>query len=155
MTCESTFGSTCSWSGTHCSAAFENTTSYDAPSAAAHSTATEISSGRIDASVDVKADGTVAMKLSGPFQSTGDGKLPKLDLKASFEGEGESMSGGVTTTGDQGFVAFGGTQYAIAGPVFQQFKAGYEQSAKQAQDKNGNHSLGSLGIDPRRWLTTG
>jgi hypothetical protein len=113
----------------------------------------EISSGRIDASVDVKADGTVAMKLSGPFQSTGDGKLPKLDLKASFEGEGESMSGGVTTTGDQGFVAFGGTQYAIAGPVFQQFKAGYEQSAKQASSGSHNQSLASLGMDPRRWLT--
>ena len=113
----------------------------------------EISSGRIDASVDVKADGTVAMKLSGPFQSTGEGKLPKLDLKASFEGEGESMSGGVTTTGDQGFVAFGGTQYAIAGPVFQQFKAGYEQSAKQASSGSQNQSLASLGMDPRRWLT--
>jgi hypothetical protein len=111
----------------------------------------EISSGRIDAAVDIKADGTVAMKLSGPFQSTGEGKLPKLDLEASFEGEGERMSGGVTTTGDQGFVAFGGTQYAIAGPVFEQFKAGYEQSAKQGGQQN--QSLASLGIDPRRWLT--
>jgi hypothetical protein len=112
----------------------------------------EISSGRIDASVDVKADGTVAMKLSGPFQSTGKGKLPKLDLKASFEGEGESLSGGVTTTGDQGFVAFGGTQYAIAGPVFEQFKAGFEQSAKQGSGQQ-NQSLASLDMDPRRWLT--
>ena len=42
------------------------------------------------------------------------------------------MSGGLTSTGDQGFVCWGGTQYAIAGPVFQQFKAGFEQSAKQA-----------------------
>jgi hypothetical protein len=111
----------------------------------------EISSGRIDASVDVEADGAVAVKLTGPFQSTGEGKLPKLDLKASFEGQGESMSGGVTTTGDQGFVAFGGTQYAIAGPIFEQFKAGYEQSAKQGGQQN--QSLASLGIDPRRWLT--
>jgi hypothetical protein len=112
----------------------------------------DISSGRIDASVDVKAEGAVAIKLSGPFQSTGEGKLPKLALEASFEGEGESMSGGVTSTGDQGFVAFGGTQYAIAGPVFEQFKAGYEQSAKEASGQQ-NQSLASLGIDPRRWLT--
>ncbi len=48
------------------------------------------------------------MKLSGPFQSTGDGKLPKLDLQASFEGEGESVSGGVTSTGDQAFVGWAG-----------------------------------------------
>jgi hypothetical protein len=111
----------------------------------------EISSGRLDASVDVKADGTVAMKLSGPFQTTGDGKLPKLALEASFEGEGESVSGGVTSTGDQGFVSFGGTQYEVAGPVFEQFKAGYEQSAKQGSQKD--QSLASLGMDPRRWLT--
>jgi hypothetical protein len=101
----------------------------------------------------VNADGTVPKKLYRPIQSTRYGKLPKLDLKASFEGEGESMSGGVTTTGDQGFVAFGGSQYAIAGPVFQQFKAGYEQSAKQASSGSQNQSLASLGMDPRRWLT--
>ena len=112
----------------------------------------EISSGRIDASVDVKAEGNVAMKLSGPFQSTGEGKLPKLDLQASFEGEGESVSGGLTSTGDQGFVGWGGTQYAIAGPVFAQFKAGFEESAKQAGGQQ-DQSLASLGIDPRRWLT--
>lgn len=112
----------------------------------------EISSGRIDASVDVKAEGNVAMKLSGPFQSTGEGKLPKLDLEASFEGEGQSVSGGVTSTGEEAFVGWGGTQYAIAGPVFEQFKAGYEESAKQATGKD-DQSLASLGIDPRRWLT--
>jgi hypothetical protein len=111
----------------------------------------EMSSGRIDASVDVKADGTVAMNLTGPFQSTGEGKLPKLALEASFEGEGESVSGGVTSTGDQGFVSFGGTQYEIAGPIYEQFKAGYEQSAEQGAQKN--QSLASLGMDPRRWLT--
>ena len=113
----------------------------------------EISSGRIDASVDLEADGAVAIKLSGPFQSTGEGKLPKLDLEASFKGEGESMSGGVTSTGEQGFVAFGGSEYAIAGPVFEQFKAGYEQSAKEAASGKQDQSLASLGMDPRRWLT--
>jgi hypothetical protein len=40
----------------------------------------------------------------------------------------------------------------VAGPVFQQFKAGYEQSAKQASGEQ-DQSLASLGIDPRRWLT--
>jgi hypothetical protein len=111
----------------------------------------EISSGRIDASVDVQADGTVAMSLAGPFQTTGEGKLPKLALEASLEGQGENFSGGVTSTGDQGFVSFSGTTYEVAGPVFEQFKAGYEQSAKQGAQKD--QSLASLGMDPRRWLT--
>jgi hypothetical protein len=115
----------------------------------------EIKSGKLDLAINVDAGqgGTFAIKVSGPFETQGANKLPKLDIDASLEGGGQNFQAGVTSTGDQGFVSYGGTDYEVAGPVFQQFKTGYEQSAKQAQDKNGNQSLGSLGIDPRRWLT--
>jgi hypothetical protein len=87
-----------------------------------------IDSGRLDASLGVKTDGASSLdvKLGGPFQSTGDGKLPKLALRATFAGGGQTLEGGVTSTGDQGFVSFGGTDYEVAGPVFEQFKARYE-----------------------------
>ena len=49
-------------------------------------------------------------------------------------------------------MSFGGNTYEVAGPVFEQFKAGYEQSAKEASGEK-DQSLASLGIDPRRWLT--
>ena len=49
-------------------------------------------------------------------------------------------------------MSFGGETYEVAGPVFEQFKAGYEQSAKEASGEQ-DRSLASLGIDPRRWLT--
>jgi hypothetical protein len=58
----------------------------------------------------------------------------------------------VTSTGDQGFVSFGGTDYEVSGPVFEQFKARYEEAAKKSSGQQGR-SLASLGIDPRRWLT--
>jgi hypothetical protein len=114
-----------------------------------------IESGRLSLVLGLEADageGPVTAKISGPFQSEGKGRLPQLDLEGSFEGGGESMSGGITATSDSAFVSFGGETYEVAGPVFQQFKAGYEQSAKEATGEQ-DQSLASLGIDPRRWLT--
>ena len=114
-----------------------------------------IESGRLDIALDVEADageGPVTVKVSGPFQSQGEGRLPQVDMKGSFEGGGQSVSGGVTATEDAAFVSFGGETYEVAGPVFEQFKAGFEQAAKEASDQQ-DQSLASLGIDPRRWLT--
>jgi hypothetical protein len=114
-----------------------------------------IESGRLNLVLGLEADagqGPVTVKISGPFQSEGQGRLPQLDLDGTFEGGGESMSGGITATSDAAFVSFGGETYEVAGPVFQQFKAGYEQSAKEASGEQ-DQSLASLGVDPRRWLT--
>ena len=115
----------------------------------------QIDSGKLSLALALQSDGAqgpVSAKISGPFQNEGEGRLPQIDLQGSFEGGGESLSGGVTATKDAGYVSFGGNTYEIAGPVYEQFKAGYEQSAKEASGEKGQ-SLGSLGIDPRRWLT--
>ena len=114
-----------------------------------------IESGRLDIGLNVEADagdGPVTVKVSGPFQSQGEGRLPQLDLKGSFEGGGQSLSGGITATENAAFVSFGGETYEVAGPVFEQFKAGFEEAAKEGSDQE-DQSLASLGIDPRRWLT--
>jgi len=114
-----------------------------------------IQSGKLSLALALEAEGgqgPVSAKISGPFQSEGEGRLPQLDLEGSFEGGGESLSGGVTATADAAYVSFGGNTYEVAGPVFEQFKAGYEQSAKEASGEK-DQSLASLGIDPRRWLT--
>jgi hypothetical protein len=113
-----------------------------------------IESGKLAIALDVKSDTgqPVTVKLDGPFQNQGAGRLPQLDLDVSFAGGGQTMSAGVTATADQAFVSYGDATYAIAGPVFQQFKAGYEEAAKRSSDQN-DQTLASLGIDPRRWLT--
>ena len=116
-----------------------------------------IESGRLSVGLDVSTQGGEAseplvVELSGPFQSQGRSRLPLLDLEASLEGGGQSMAGGVTTTADQAFVTIGGTAYEIAGPLYQQLKAGYEQAAQNASGDQ-ERSLASLGLDPRRWLT--
>ena len=113
-----------------------------------------IESGRLDIAVAVDSDtgDPVRLKVSGPFQSQGAGRLPQLDVDASFSGGGQSLEGGVTATADRAFVSYGGDTYEIAGPVYEQFKAGYEEAAKQSSGQK-DQSAASLGIDPRRWLT--
>jgi hypothetical protein len=113
-----------------------------------------IESGKLAIALGVESDSgqPVTVKVDGPFQSQGAGRLPQLDLDVSFAGGGQTIEAGVTATADQAFVSYGADTYAIAGPVFQQFKAGYEEAAKRSSDEN-DQTLASLGIDPRRWLT--
>jgi hypothetical protein len=111
----------------------------------------DINSGQIELTLAAESqNGNVKADLKGPFQSEGDRTLPKFDLSASLTGPDLNFDAGVTSTGDEGFVNFQGTDYEVSKPVFDQFKAGYEQAQQQGgQDQ----SLASLGIDPREWLT--
>jgi hypothetical protein len=121
----------------------------------------KVDSGRLDLSLNIDVSGSsnaqlqgpISLKLSGPFQSQGKGKLPKFDIDASFEGGGQSLKAGLASTGEKGFVNFNGTEYAVSDQIFQQFRTGYEQAQKQGSGQQGGQSLATLGIDPRRWLT--
>ena len=120
----------------------------------------KVDSGKLDLTLKVdvqggssQVQGPISLKLSGPFQTQGKGKLPKFDLDAAFDGAGQNLKAGVTSTGDKAFVNFQGTEYVVSDQVFEQFKAGYEQAQKQSSDKGNQQSLATLGIDPRRWLT--
>ena len=98
-----------------------------------------------------QVDGPVAIRLAGPFQAQGGGKLPKFKLEASFEGAGQSIKAGATSTGEKGYLSFQGTDYVVEDQVFKQFKAGFEQAQKQGSGDQ--QSFASLGMDPRKWLT--
>lgn len=120
----------------------------------------QVDSGKLDLSlkIDVQGgsselQGPISLRLSGPFQTEGEGKLPQFDMDAAFEGAGQNLAAGVTSTGEKAFVNFQGTDYVVSDQVFRQFKAGYEQAQKQSADKGNQQSLATLGIDPRRWLT--
>jgi hypothetical protein len=118
----------------------------------------EVKSGNLNLKFTAAAAGgsdaseNVTIQLAGPFESQGDGELPKFHLEASFEGAGDSISAGATSTGDKGYVSFQGTDYEVDGPLFAQFKSGFEQAQKQGSSGD-SQSLTSLGMDPRKWLT--
>jgi hypothetical protein len=112
----------------------------------------KLTSAQLDAKLAIDGQGqSVSAKLTGAYQSTGKGKLPKLKLGATLENAGKSFTAGVTWTGDKGYVNVQGVEYAISGPVARQFEAGYEQAAKSQKKSNGA-ALGALGIDFSKWL---
>ena len=118
----------------------------------------EVDSGNLDVALKIEAvggnselSGPVSITLAGPFQVEDEGKLPKFKLDAAFEGGGQSIKAGATSTGDKGYVSFQGTDYVVDDQVFRQFKAGYEQAQQQGSDQK--QSFASLGMDPRKWLT--
>ena len=116
----------------------------------------DVKSGKLALKLDVDAkgaevEGPISVSLGGPFQSKGDKQLPTFDIDFAFEGGGQSIKAGLTSTGEKGFVNFQGTEYVVSDQVFNQFKAGYEQAQKQGKQQN--QSLSSLGLDPRAWLT--
>jgi hypothetical protein len=119
----------------------------------------EVKSGNLNLKLKIEAsggssqlNGPVSIQLAGPFESQGGGQLPQFQLEASFEGAGQSISAGATSTGDKGYVSFQGTDYALDDQIFAQFKSGFEQAQKQSAGGDAQ-SLTSLGMDPRKWLT--
>ena len=120
----------------------------------------EVKSGNLSLTMKLEAQGEgadqlqgpVNLSLKGPFQSQGDGALPKFKLDASFEGAGQSISAGATSTGTKGYVSFQGSDYVLEEQIFDQFKAGFEEAQKQGGGQD-EQSFASLGMDPRKWLT--
>ncbi len=117
----------------------------------------KVESGVVDLKLALDAqggaqDGAFDVTLGGPFQTQGDKQLPKFAMTAKVTGQGQNIQAGATSTGDKGFIAFNGQQYAVSDQVFAEFKRGYEQAQAQ-QNGQKDQSLASLGIDPRKWLT--
>jgi hypothetical protein len=121
----------------------------------------KVESGRLDLSLRVEASGgaggtqlqgPVDIRLEGPFQSQGEGKLPQFSFNASLQGAGQNLQAGVTSTGEKGFVKFQNADYAVSDEIFRQFRTGWEQAQKESGGGE-DQSLASLGIDPRKWLT--
>jgi hypothetical protein len=95
-------------------------------------------------------NGPIDVKLGGPFQSEGKGKVPKFDIDLEFSGAGQNIKAGAASTGDKGFISFNGQDYAVSDAVFKQFSQGYTQAQSQNQKSGG--TLKDLGISPQDWL---
>jgi hypothetical protein len=114
---------------------------------------TPIKSGNVSLDISAKVDGVaqfsqpVSLKLSGPFESRGKNKVPKLDWDVNVSGAGQTFTGKLVSTGDNAFVGFQGQNYEVGTALVKQFE---QQAATQTQQKG--LSLNQLGIDPASWL---
>ena len=118
-----------------------------------------VKSGRLNAQLDANVqgiqglNGPVRLRLSGPFQSAGKGEMPHFDFTLGVSAGGQSFNAGGVSTGDKGYVRFQNQAYAVSDALFKTFKDRYLQAAKDSsKKKDSTPTLGSLGINPRRWL---
>jgi hypothetical protein len=95
----------------------------------------KLKSGLLSASV--RAAGQQG-KVSGPFASEGQGKLPRF----AFDVTAAGRHLGLTWTGEKGFITLDNTPYALSDLIVRQVEAGLEQAAQG----------GPLGIDVSGWL---
>jgi hypothetical protein len=123
---------------------------------------TPIRSGTFDLDLRIETSGgetpgELEAKLGGRFQSRGPDQFPLFDFDVSLHGEGGSQtfsgSGGLTSTGDQAFVKFQGTEYAVPKALYDEFVTTYAQLQSQNRSGKGSGLLSALGIDISKWLT--
>jgi hypothetical protein len=112
----------------------------------------QIESADIDATFDVSIEGpgqsgSFTADLSGPIDGHGDG-FPKFDLTASLNGDagGQNVDfeGGVTSTGDAGFVTYKGTDYEVPPSIFSYITTAYQAGQKQQSQQTQQQTLPQL-----------
>jgi hypothetical protein len=122
------------------------------------SSAKKVTSGKLDLSLTVNADGAknvngpISVSLTGPFQSRGTNQIPKFDFDLKIGAQGQNFTAGAISTGDKGFIKLQGNTYAVSDQVFNSFKQGFQRSQAQQNGTKQNPSFSSLGVNPKDWL---
>jgi hypothetical protein len=99
-------------------------------------------------------EGPISLKLTGPFQSRGEDKLPEVDFDMTISAGGQKFTAGAVTTQDQAFIAYQGTNYRIPQDQFERYKRQVErQSRQQNSEQQNQFDLATLGVNPRDWLS--
>jgi predicted small secreted protein len=117
-----------------------------------------ISSGRVDATLDVDLKGWAVLgtplnlHLNGPFQSNGGTKLPDFALDVDFGGTPPVTLGAVFAQGG-GYLSLEGRAFDLGKSTYESFRKGYESAKKDSASKSKNTTtLSALGVEPIRWL---
>jgi hypothetical protein len=96
-----------------------------------------------------KVSGPVSLQVQGPFESRGNGQLPRFDLGVDIGGSGRQLKVGATSTGEQFFVNVQGVPYVAPQSALAALQQGYSKSAAA---RGGQAPIATLGIDPSHWL---
>lgn len=96
---------------------------------------------------------SLSLRLTGPFQNSAPGKLPRFALKLDLNAGGHPIQAGATATGSQLFVELAGTWFAAPSSTYKAIEQGYSQATKEASVSKSRSTFSSLGIEPRKWLS--
>jgi hypothetical protein len=123
---------------------------------------TSIQSGTFDLDLRLETSGgdnpgNFEVKLGGKFASQGPDQFPKFDVDASIKAESGSQSlsrsGGLTSTGDQAFINYEGTDYVVPQQLYDEFTTTYAGLQGQSGTDKSSNLLKALDISPANWLT--
>lgn len=121
---------------------------------------TQIESGNVNLSFGVSAAGhsgaakPLAVRLSGPFQSAGAGKLPRFALALQLSAAGHALNAGATSTGSALYVQLAGTWFSTPQSAYTAIEQGYAQATAKASSAKVRSTFSSFGVDPGRWLSS-
>lgn len=113
---------------------------------------TPIPKANLSLDLSAKVDGVpqlsepVTFKLTGPYESTGKNKVPKLDFDVNVSAAGQTFSGSLVSSGTNAWIGFQGQDYEVGEQLVQQYQ---QQLGQQTQE---NQSLKQFGIDPENWI---
>lgn len=113
-----------------------------------------IESGQVEVSLALTPAGSsssaksASLRLAGPFQNTGAGKLPRFSLKLDLNLAGHAIQAGAAATGSQFFVELAGTWFVAPESTYKTIQQSYVQATRAKVQS----TFASLGVEPRRWL---
>ncbi len=118
-----------------------------------------INSAKVDLSLGVAGSGSesskkpLSLRLSGPFQSNGEGKFPSFSLQLQLSAAGHQLAAGATSTGSALYVQLGGSWFSVPASTFSALQQSYAQATKSASSSKARSTFASLGIEPSHWLS--
>ena len=111
----------------------------------------KVTSGKLDLTVDVNADGLTGLPsplridVSGPFQGISGSKPPKFDFDLGIKTRDGSVVIGAISTGKKSWMKLGTRAYALPQGAFDGLVKGADEGDQSA-------GLSTFGVDPRPWM---
>lgn len=119
----------------------------------------QIESGKIALALSLSASGAhgsaqpLSLRLTGPFQSEGAGKLPRFALTLQAAVGGHGIGAGATATGSALYVQLAGAWFSTPASTYKAIEEGFARASSQASSSKVQSTFSSLGIDPGKWLS--
>ncbi len=119
----------------------------------------QIESGNVNLSVSLGPAGSstsaksLAVHLSGPFENTTAGQLPRFALQVGLTAAGHPLQAGATSTGSALYVELAGTWFSTPPSTYTALQQSYAQATKNASTTKVRSTFASLGIEPGHWLS--
>jgi hypothetical protein len=120
---------------------------------------TPIESGEVNLSFAVSAIGhsattkPLAVTLTGPFENTSTGKLPRFALQLQLNAAGHALQAGATSTGSALFVQLAGTWFSTPADTYKALEEGYAKATSSSSATKAHSTFSALGIEPGHWLS--